>query len=608
VAVDPGEIAQVRAATDIVALISEQVALKKSGRRWTGLCPFHGEKTPSFFVNAELGVYNCFGCGASGDAITFVRETQHLDFRDALQLLADKSGIELHDTAQSGPQRQERQDLLAAMERAVDWYHRRLLDAPDAGPARQYLRSRGIDGDTVRQFRLGWAPDAWDALASGLDLPVRVLSGSGLGFENSVGRRQDFLRARVVFPIFDTSGRAIAVGGRVLPTGAGSPRPDGRIEPKYKNSQETAIYSKRRTLYGLHLAKDDVIRSGEIIVCEGYTDVIGLFGAGLPRAVATCGTALTEDHFRTMRNFARRIVLAYDADAAGQNAAASVYQWERQHEVEVAVVRLPGGTDPGELAQTNPEALRTAVAEAVPYLEFRIERALERSNLTTVEGRARAAEDAMALVAEHPADIVRDQYLVTVADRCRVDADRLRPLLARARSGQVRPARSSDAVAPRVVTTTSRPGRAALALVIHLPESVDGRFEPAYFTDPTQRVAFEALKDGALINEAVDFLDRREELAASQLIQEIAVEEVDDTLASDREIAAVTAQLIRLACTEALKDVDRDMRGGLVTPESALGVIKDVKLRLEELDGPSSFEAEGDLRAWLVEHDTRRAA
>jgi DNA primase len=471
------------------------------------------------------------------------------------------------------------------------------------------LRSRGIDGDAVRRFQLGWAPDEWDALASALDLPVRTLSAAGLGFENSVGRRQDFLRARIVFPIFDSSGRPIAVGGRILPASDGeSPRHDRRVEPKYKNSQESAIYSKRRTLYGLNLAKDDVIRSGEILVCEGYTDVIGFFGAGLPRAVATCGTALTEDHFRTMRNFARRIVLAYDADAAGQNAAASVYQWERQHEVEVAVVRLPGGSDPGELAERDPEALRAAVAAAVPYMEFRLERVFAAANLSTAEGRARAAEGAVAVVAEHPIDIVRDQYLVTVADRCRVDVDLLRPMLARDRSRAARPTRAPAAVAPRVVTTTSRPGRAALALVIHLPDSVDGRFEPAYFTDPVQRVAFEALRDGALVNDAVDRLDQREEAAASLLIQEIAVEEVDDALASDREIAGVTAQLIRLACTEALKDVDRDMRGGIVTPESALGVIKDVKLRLDELDGPSATEAEVDLRAWLVERDTGRAA
>ena len=360
-AISESEIAQVRSATDIVALISETVALKKSGRRWTGLCPFHGEKTPSFSVNAEEGRYYCFGCRASGDQITFVREIQHLDFMDALRQLADRAGIELHDDANAGPARKERQEAMAAMDKAVTWYHERLLNAPDARPAREYLKSRGIGGDIARQFKLGWAPDEWDGLAKGLKFTEKVLMDTGLGFVNKGDRRQDALRARVIFPIFDPAGKAIAVGGRILPPPYGpAARPDGRVEAKYKNSPETSIYSKRRTLYALNWAKDDVIKSDEIIVCEGYTDVIAFFAAGMPRAVATCGTALGEEHFKTMRNFAKRIVLAYDADKAGQSAAASVYQWERQHEVDVFVAHLPKGSDPADLAQNDPEALRTS--------------------------------------------------------------------------------------------------------------------------------------------------------------------------------------------------------------------------------------------------------
>ncbi len=418
--ISENEIAQVRAATDIVALISEHVALKKSGRRWSGLCPFHAEKTPSFSVNAEEGRYYCFGCRASGDQITFVRETQHLDFVDAVRQLADRAGIQLHEDASGGPARKERQAFMDAMAAAVAWYHERLLTSPDARGARDYLRARGIDGDLARQFLIGWAPDEWDALSTSLDLNAKTLEGTGLGFVNRRGRRQDALRARVIFPILDPSGKPIAVGGRILP---GAPaRVDGREEPKYKNSPETAIYSKRRTLYALNWAKDDIIRSGEIVVCEGYTDVIACFAAGLPRAVATCGTALGEDHFRLMRNFAKRIVLAYDADAAGQSAAASVYQWERQHEVDVAVARLPLGADPADLARRDPEALRSAVADAVPFLRFRLERVLDGANLATAEGRARAGEAALAVLAEHPSELVRDQYVMDVADRLRLES------------------------------------------------------------------------------------------------------------------------------------------------------------------------------------------
>ena len=174
-AISENEIAQVRSATDIVALISETVALKRTGQRWTGLCPFHGEKTPSFSVNAEEGRYYCFGCRASGDQITWVRETQHLDFMDALRQLADRAGIELHEDANAGPERKERQEAMVAMDRAVAWYHERLLSSPDARPARDYLRSRGISGDVARQFHLGWAPDEWDGLAKSLNLNEKVL-------------------------------------------------------------------------------------------------------------------------------------------------------------------------------------------------------------------------------------------------------------------------------------------------------------------------------------------------------------------------------------------------------------------------------------------------
>ena len=346
-----------------------------SDRRWTGLCPFHTEKSPSFSVNAEEGFYYCFGCQASGDAITFVRATEHLDFVDAVRLLADRAGVALHEDAEAGKDRKRRTDLLDAMERAVVWYHERLLRAPDAGLARDYLRSRGYDGEVVRQFRLGWAPDEWDALSRALKLPERVLTDSGLGFINRRGRAQDAFRARVLFPICDPSGRPVALGGRILPPRPGEPPPSAP-SPSTRTPRSRPIYSKRRTLYALNWAKHDVIAQGEVVVCEGYTDVIGFFQAGVPRAVATCGTALAEEHFTLLRNFGRRIVLAYDADGAGQSATSRVYEWERKHEVDVVVADLPQGSDPGRPRPQRPRALARAVAEARPFLQFRVDRIL----------------------------------------------------------------------------------------------------------------------------------------------------------------------------------------------------------------------------------------
>src|ERR1700723_2152499 len=222
------DVARVRAATDIVALIGEHSGLKRSGRRFVGLCPFHEEKTPSFSVNAEEGLYYCFGCGASGDAITFVREKEHVDFVDAIRGLADRAGITITEDEAATAENRKCAPIYKVVSEAVDWYHERLISSPDAGPARDYLRSRGYDGETVRRFKLGWAPDEWDALARELKVGAKLFTDSGLGFVNRAGRQQDQFRARVLFPIFDPSGRALGIGGRVLPAAQAA-------APKYKN-------------------------------------------------------------------------------------------------------------------------------------------------------------------------------------------------------------------------------------------------------------------------------------------------------------------------------------------------------------------------------------
>ncbi|HVB50184.1 MAG TPA: DNA primase [Acidimicrobiales bacterium] len=605
-AISDDEIAQVRAATDLVALIGETVALKRSGQRWTGLCPFHGEKTPSFSVNAEEGRYYCFGCRVSGDAITWMREMQHLDFIDALRLLADRANIVLHEDANAGPARKERQDALAAMDRAVAWYHERLLASPDARGARDYLRSRGISGETARQFKIGWAPDEWDALSTALKLDAKVLEGTGLGFVNKRDRRQDSLRARVIFPIFDSAGRAIAVGGRILPSaGEVEPRADGRFEPKYKNSPETTIYSKRKTLYALNFAKDDIIKSDEIIVCEGYTDVIALFGAGLPRAVATCGTALGEEHFQIMRNFAKRIVLAYDADAAGQSAAASVYQWERKHDVNVLVAKLPTGMDPAELAQRDPEDLRTRIADAVPFLRFRLDRVLDAANLATAEGRARGGELAMAVLAEHPSELVRDQYIQLLVDRFRLDVSLIRSrVLELAKNPRPRGDREvpnePPSTAPLVRSALPRPGIEALRLYVHGPEIMKERLIAPYFVNEVQREVFEGLVSAQSLSELIDSFERRGQIEAAQVLSELAVDELHRPY-SVSDLTAVVAQLVRSAVKEELARLDLDMREGRLSPDIAMSTSREVKEHELLLESPQGDLAERDLRAWLIE-------
>jgi DNA primase len=436
---------------------------------------------------------------------------------------------------------------------------------------------------------------------------------TGLGFVNKGDRRQDALRARVIFPIFDPGGKAIAVGGRILPPPYGSAsRPDGRIEAKYKNSPETSIYSKRRTLYALNWAKDDVIKSDEIIVCEGYTDVIAFFMAGMPRAVATCGTALGEDHFKTMRNFAKRIVLAYDADKAGQSAAASVYQWERQHEVDVFVAHLPKGQDPAELAQHDPEALRKSVVDAVPFLRFRLDRVLESANLATAEGRGRAAEHAMDVLAEHPSELVRDQYIMQVASTLRLEESLLRPRVAElARNPKPRTTNEPPPIAvsqPRAARLPMpRPGLEALRLRVHFPNDVKDRLIAAYFVNDVQREIFEGLSTDHSLSEVIDELDRRGEEEAAHVLSQLAVDELDREYTVE-DVTAVVSQLIRSAVNVELKNVARDLNDGNLAPDVADATVRDVKERLVLLEGASGTLAENELREWLLERTASRSS
>ncbi len=606
------DVARVREATDIVAVISEYVQLKRVGRRWQGLCPFHAEKTPSFSVNAEMGVYHCFGCKASGDAITFLREVEHLDFPEAVERLAGRSGIALRYTAPGeGADRQMRGKLTEALEQAVEWYHQRLLTSPDAGQARGYLRHRGYDGDVVRQYRLGWAPDDWDALAADLGvgkdggMPVQVFSDAGLGFRNKGGRIQDSFRARLLFPIFDPSGKPVGFGGRVLPGGEG---------PKYKNSVDNAVYRKSRILYGLNWAKQDIVNAGEVIVCEGYTDVIGFAQAGISRAVATCGTALTEDHVRILRRFAPRIVLAFDADSAGQTAAERFSQWEHAFELEVAVADLPPGADPGDLAQSDPERLAGAVGSAVDFMDFRINRVLGEADLSTVKGQVRAGERAARLVAEHPNPEIRDKYLVEVADRCSVSTDHLRGVVADARRrGRGRATRPSGGDAPHPADAGSQSSgdrgdhsvyegsgangspdsplpnnveRQVLWLAANEPSEVWPEIVPEMFDHPLYRGGFEAM---------LEYPDMEALLAEADpplvgLMRELLVAEDDDLRASTHRQEVAMAILLYESAQRELAYLERQARTG-VADDDLLRRVASLKTAMDQLR-ESEWEAE----------------
>lgn len=544
-AIADDDIERLRSTVSIVDVVGEHVQLRRSGRTWKGLCPFHAERTPSFHVNEETGRFKCFGCDKGGDVFTFVQEHEHVDFVSAVEMLAARVGLQLTYTSTGqSRERAQRRRLVEAMTTAVEWYHRRLLEDPAARPARDYLRSRGLSGEIARRFKLGWAPDEWDALSRQAGIAPELLRATGLAFLNRRQRMQDALRARVIFPIFNENGEAVAVGGRVLP---------GSTDPaKYKNSPETPIYTKSKTLYGLNWAKAEIAAADEVVVCEGYTDVIGFHRVGVGRAVATCGTAFTEDHVRLLKRYANRVVLAFDADAAGQGAAERFYEWEQQYQVEVAVARLPGGADPGDLAQRDPDALRAAVAEAVPFLAFRLERVMGGRPARTPEERARLAERAMEVVNEHPDENVRKLYAGQVAAEVGLPVQDL------VRVATQRTRRPAISVAP-----PSRPvvrENAEFVAIAVLAQDWDAIAEwlvEDLFVDETHRRAFLALgAAGGDLHQAIADADP----AAREVLERAAVADLDvDPFVEARNLiaAAVRRELqlgSRTGDPEAIRD------------------------------------------------------
>jgi DNA primase len=549
------------------------VQLRRVGRNWVGLCPFHAEKSGSFNVREETRRYKCFGCGASGDVFKFIQEIEHLDFVGAIEHIAGKAGYQLtYTTGGQSKDRQRSKQLTEIMTQAVEWYHNRLLTAPDARVARDYLRDRGLSGDVAREFKLGWAPDDWDALSRDLGVSIDLLRETGLGFVNKRGKPQDSFRARVMFPIFRDSGEPVAFGGRVLP---------GSQDPaKYKNSPETAIYAKSKTLYGLNWAKAEIVTADEVIVCEGYTDVIGFQRSGIKRAVATCGTALTEDHVRLLKRFATKVVLAFDADKAGQGAAERFYEWEQRYKVQVSVAHFPQGKDPGDLANSDPTALASAVVNAQPFLGFRLQRVLDAGSVTSPEARSRTAEQAMAVINEHPDTNVRKIYAGQVATHVGIPVVDLVKLAER---GIRKPTINISA------SPNSRRSESAefvvLALMFSQWEIIANWLSEALFTDEVNRRAFLSVAQAeGNVSKALELADPE----AREVLERAAVADVE-------------TQPIREAWNLLSAAVRRELahRVTLSDPEQ-IRVDRSARLLLENLEVPTMAESSAEqLLGWL---------
>ena len=431
---------KVKQQADIVRVIGEYVRLKKTGQNFTGLCPFHNEKTPSFNVHPVRQIYHCFGCGAGGDVFKFVMEMEKSPFPEAVRTVAEKCGIPIPRPRERTPEErrenQQRSSLVEMQREAAAFFVRQLRDTQEGKIAEGYLLDRGLDRESIARFGIGWAPSTGDALLRVLKqrYPEKLLAGSGLVSANDSGRLYDRFRSRIMFPIANDSGKVIAFGGRAM----------GDAMPKYMNSPETPIYSKSNILYHLDRAKEELRRSDFGILVEGYMDAIAVARAGLSNVVASCGTSLAEPQVKLLSRFTHRVIVNYDPDTAGQAATDRSLALLLEKEFEVKVLVLPGGADPDKfLKQQGADAYRKLLAQAPAYLDYLIGRARQMDR-STAAGKVAALNFLMPYVQRLPNRLLRSEWATRIASDLRVDEPVLREELRRAaveRRSEVKPKR-----------------------------------------------------------------------------------------------------------------------------------------------------------------------
>lgn len=437
------------ARSDVVEIVGRYVQLKKGGANYMGLCPFHGEKSPSFSVSPAKQFYHCFGCGKSGNAISFLMEHAGMNFVEAVKDLAQQYGLQVpeedlapQDRARAAEQRQKQASLHDVLEQAAEAYRKHLKESPRAIG---YFKSRGLSGEVARQFGLGYAPEGWRSLASVFPhYDDAMLVESGLVIVNEEDdKRYDRFRDRVMFPIRNVKGECIGFGGRVL----------GDDKPKYLNSPETPVFSKGRELYGLFEARQAVREAGYVLVTEGYMDVVALAQLGFPNAVATLGTACTIEHVQKLFRFTDSVVFSFDGDAAGQRAARKALDGALPYATDVRTVKflfLPAEHDPDSfIREHGAEAFARCVNEATPLSRFLIEAAREGCDLNTHEGRAHLASNAQPLWMAMPDGALKRQLLGDLADLVQLSSRELSELwLPKSTSRQREPYKRRHAKTP----------------------------------------------------------------------------------------------------------------------------------------------------------------
>ncbi len=567
------DIESLKERVDIAEVIGSYTTLKRAGGRLKGLCPFHQEKTPSFTVDPGLGFYHCFGCQAGGDTIKFLMELEGFDFTEAVEHLARRVGFSLTYEDLSASQRRalgERSRLTQVNEEAAKWFTAQLW-TDEGAPVREYLKERGFDREDAEAFRLGYAPNDWERLVRALTtagLDQRDLVKTGLASRNDRGGLRDRFRGRLVFPIQDAGGDVIGFGGRILPfLDYGDFDP-----PKYLNTPETPLYKKSRVLYGLPQARAAMSREGHVLVCEGYTDVMALHKAGLRAAVATCGTAMGEDHVRLLTKYAPRLVLAFDGDAAGAGAAQRAWKVAKGFDVDVRVLVLPAGQDPADVVRepadgdgrSGVERLQGMLADAESIVPFTIRHVIAEHDLAGEEGRTSALKEAVALLGEvEDPDLRRTyarsevadrigvsyEFVAQTAQRAGVQLDRHAGVAVRATPARDPARRGASGPAAGRAKLERQALRAALQRPELLPEEWY-ELEEGDFSHPRARGVFRALTEaGGAGMDLGAVLDAAEDDAVREVVRAIALED-DPLLEASGHVPTVVRRVL-LARVEA---------------------------------------------------------
>lgn len=424
------DIDEIKTRLNIVDIISERIPVKKAGRNLKALCPFHGEKTPSFVISPDRQTFHCFGCGKGGSVFDFVMLYDHVDFAEALETLADRAGVKLEHRPTDTPESKLKQKLYEANHLASEYYHYLLTKHKVGEAAREYLKRRGVSEKSIETFSLGYSANDWDGLLTYLHkkgYDDKLLETAGLVIAGSRGFYDRF-RGRVMFTLKDHRGNVVGFAGRVMD-------PDAK-EAKYINTSETPIYTKSKVLYGLDVTRDSIQKANEAVVMEGELDLISSFQSGIGNVVAIKGSAVTEEHARLLRRYTERLVFALDSDLAGDAAARRGIEIAERSGFDMRVATMPSGKDPDEAAREDPVALKKAIKNAVPMYDYFLSSAMKRHDATTSFGKKKISEEMLPVLAKIENPIVQGHYIRAVATALAVSDENIQEGLAKLRSSK----------------------------------------------------------------------------------------------------------------------------------------------------------------------------